>query len=137
MRASEQREALLHDVEPSGGPIFVDVTEGAGIDFLHANINPGDMEVVGAAGAVVFDFDTNGFQDISYNDRSNQDQKLSHCSNQTCDSAVLSVVDSIGNSTTGTGHGTTSVAVASDGRIGISYFDANVDTLKIAILPGA
>ena len=65
VRATEQREtfpALLHDVEPSDGPIFVDVTEGAGIDFLHANIRSGAMAL--GAGAVVFDFNTDGFQDI-------------------------------------------------------------------------
>jgi hypothetical protein len=79
----------------------------------------------------------NGFPVIAYYDRSNQDLKLARCSNARCTAAVLSVVDSIGNSTTGTGHGTTSIAVAPDGRIGISYFDANVDTLKLAVLPAS
>ena len=58
VRATEQREtipALLHDVEPSDRRIFVDVTEGAGIDFLHVNIKT-DAMALGAAGAVVFDF---------------------------------------------------------------------------------
>ena len=65
VRATEQREnfpALVHDVEPSDGRIFVDVTEGAGIDFLHVNIRTGAMAL--GAGAVVFDFNTDGFQDI-------------------------------------------------------------------------
>ena len=65
VRATEQREtipALLHDVEPSDRRIFVDVTEGAGIDFLHVNIRTDAMAL--GAGAVVFDFNTDGFQDI-------------------------------------------------------------------------
>ena len=65
LRAADQRAtypALRHETEPSDRPIFVDVTESAGIDFLHVRLRVDAMEM--GAGAVVFDFNTDGFQDI-------------------------------------------------------------------------
>ena len=61
VRATEQRETS-YEVGPSDRRNFVDVTEGAGIDFLHVNIKTDAMAL--GAGAVVFDFNTDGFQDI-------------------------------------------------------------------------
>ena len=65
VRESEQRRAypaLRHEVEPSERPIFVDATEGSGIDFLHSRLRFDAVDV--GAGAVVFDFNSDGFQDI-------------------------------------------------------------------------
>ena len=62
---SEQRAtypALRPLVEASQRPIFVDVTEESGIDFLHRRLRMDAVDV--GAGAVIFDFNTDGFQDI-------------------------------------------------------------------------
>ena len=62
---AEERQAALafpHVIEPSLRPIFVDVTEQAGIEFLHNRIRVDAVDV--GAGALVLDFNDDGFQDI-------------------------------------------------------------------------
>jgi hypothetical protein len=74
-----------------------------------------------------------GYPVIAYYDRTNQDLKLARCSNSSCTAAELSIIDSAGK----VGSWENSVAVASDGRIVITYFDETNQALKIAVIPAS
>lgn len=70
---------------------------------------------------------TDGLALISYNDATNLNLKVAHCSDATCSAATLSTLESVGD----VGK-YTSITIGADGLGVISYYYANAGDLKVA-----
>jgi len=91
------------------------------------------VTAVASTGAVGMDsslaIGTDGLPIISFRDATAGDLDVAHCSNPQCTTATVSAADNGGTHIVGS---YTSLAVGSDGRAVISYFDSTFKDLKVA-----